>query len=311
MFEWRVGLDERGRLVGAALAASQWPGLEQAQQPHATHAFAKQARQWGQPFAQHPAVRHINSQLEASEESQNRARTNADERGVERSLVSKRPENQAQSGKSAPQPAFSEGGMEKIFAWGLAEGVLDGFAAETAVFELWQPQEEGWKTAVGELQNLLNLPALAQFLTQLTRRATLPPIHISPNLLFPALTPVLAQANDGLHVLLPPPKAVGTSPPWPYREDPGWVLTQLAQTLLPQLLAEKLVPLPPAQQTLLIHAAIAACLAATLDPFESRAYLLRSKKLHNLPQLPQAAAQLEKYLVGEDDLLLGDWRLGD
>lgn len=294
-----VGLDERGRLVGAVLAASQWPQLEQAQQPHATHAFAKQARQWGQPFAQHPAVRHINAQLAASVGGRNRTLTNADERGF---LA----QNQAKSGKSASQNSFSEGVLETIFAWGLADGVLDGFAAETAVSELWLSQEVGWKTAVVELQNLLNLPALAQFLTQLIRQPAPPSVHISPNLLFPALSPLLAQAADGLHLLLPPPKAVGTSPPWPYREDPGWVLTQLAQALLPHLLAETLAPLPPASQTLLIHAATTACLTATLDPFEGRAYLLRSKKLHNLPQLPQAVAQVERYLAGEGDLLLGD-----
>ena len=196
--------------------------------------------------------------------------------------------------------------IETIFAWGLVDRSLDEFAAETAVSELWLSQEAGWKTAVVELQNLLNLPALAQFLTQLTRQPALPPVHISPNLLFPALSPVLAQAAGELHLLLPPPKAVGTSPPWPYREDPGWVLTQLAQALLPHLLAEKLTPLPPAQQTLLTHAATAVCLAAMLDLFESQAYVLRSKKLHNLPQLPQAVAQLERYLVGEDDLLLRD-----
>lgn len=264
MSDLRVGLDERGRLVGAVLAASQWPLLEQAQQPHATHAFAKQVQRWGQPFAQHPAVRHINARLEAGAT------------------------------------------IETIFAWGLVDRSLDEFAAETAVSELWLSQEAGWKTAVVELQNLLNLPALAQFLTQLTRQPALPPVHISPNLLFPALSPVLAQAAGELHLLLPPPKAVGTSPPWPYREDPGWVLTQLAQALLPHLLAEKLTPLPPAQQTLLTHAATAVCLAAMLDLFESQAYVLRSKKLHNLPQLPQAVAQLERYLVGEDDLLLRD-----
>ncbi len=299
MSELRVGLDERGRLVGAALAASNWPLLEQAQQPHATHAFAKQARQWGQPFAHHPAVRHMNDQLAASGGSQNRTRTNADERGF---LADEGAKNQAKSGTSASQNAL----LEAIYAWGMGDGVLDGFAAETAVSELWQQQEAGWKTAVGELQNLLNLPALAHFLIQLTRQPVLPAIHISPNLLFPALSPVLAQAADGLHLLLPPPKAVGTSPPWPYREDPGWVVTQLAQALLPHLLAEKSASLLPAHQTLLTHAAIATCLAATLDPFEAQSYLLRSKKFHNLPQLPQAMAQLEKYLAGEGDLLLGD-----
>jgi hypothetical protein len=189
---------------------------------------------------------------------------------------------------------------DAIFGWGLADGLAD-FAGETAVHALWQQQAAGWETAVAELRELVDLPALAHFLTQLTRQPTLPRLQISPNLLFPVLSPVLALADDGLHLLLPPPKAVGTSPPWPYREDPGWVMTQLAQRLLPHLLAEVAVGKTAVWQATLTHAAVAACLAATLDSFEAQSYLLRSKKQDNLPQLPQAVAQLERYLAGDDD----------
>ncbi len=54
-----------------------------------------------------------------------------------------------------------------------------------------------------------------------------------PNLVFPALTPVVATAGDTLALLLPPPKAVGESPPWPFDEDPGWVVAIAAEQLHP------------------------------------------------------------------------------
>jgi hypothetical protein len=114
-----------------------------------------------------------------------------------------------------------------------------------------------------------------------------------PNLVYPALTPVLATADDALTLLLPPPKAVGESPPWPYDEGSGWVVTAVCRQLIPYLLTTELAQLDRRQQHLALHVAVAYCLAQMLDEPEAQAYLLRTKKAHDMPELPALFTQLQ------------------
>ena len=123
-------------------------------------------------------------------------------------------------------------------------------------------------------------------------------VSLMPNLVFPALTPVVATAADTLALLLPPPKAVGESPPWPFDEDPGWVVATAAEQLAPHLLAGGLATLGAADKPVAIYLAAAHCLAALLDDFEAQAYLLRAKKEQELPQLPALFARLQDEVAG-------------
>lgn len=261
MSEIHIGSSDQVRLVGVALAASNWPEQEQTGLRHAVHPHAKATRQWVQPFSQQEAIGQLNEMLA--------------------------------SGRS----------LAEVYARGLREvDWLVGFGQETAVAaDFWPLHEEVWQTAVSELHHIIDTAKLASFLQRLVRHSQLPALQVHPNLLYPALTPVLAVTETSWHLLLPPPKAVGESPPWPYAEDPGWVVAQLCQALLPQMLGVG------QDQTPLLHALTTVCLGELIDDFEAQAYLLRSKKQHKLPRLPQLVSQVEDYLAGKSEILfVGD-----
>ena len=124
-----------------------------------------------------------------------------------------------------------------------------------------------------------------------------------PNLVYPALQTVLASNEKTLLLLLPPPKAVGESPPWPYDEDAPWVVATVCQQFGTRLMADQLADLDKSKRTLFLHAATTLCLEATFDEPEAYAYLLRMKKEYDLPTLPEVVEQLRLYLTGEVDNL--------
>lgn len=260
MSKLEIALNEQAQLIGVVLAASDWPQQEQAQLTHAVHPLAKRTRQWVQPFAQHVAVQQLNRLLAA---------------GI---------------------------ALDVVYASGFAgewATQLETFAKETAVATAFWPQHESvWETAVSDLQAIINIDKLEDFLGRLLRETAVPALQMSPNLLYPALTTVLAKTEGQWYLLLPPPKAVGESPPWPYAEDPGWVVAQLCQGLLPSL-----IELPDEQPTWL-HALTAVCLGELVDSFEAQAYVLRSRKQYKLPDLPAAVTQVEDYLSGKRAQLL-------
>ena len=262
MSEIMIGLAPQIRLIGLALAASSWPQREQATLTHAVHPHAKRTRQWLHSASTHVAVLQLDAQLED---------------GVSLSAL------------------YEKGLVDEVWRAQLA-----AFADETAVLTEFVPAHEAvWETAVAELREIIVIEKLTDFLRRLCCETAVPPLHIHPNLLYPALTPVLAKTESAWHLLLPPPKAVGESPPWPYAEDPGWVVAQLCAVLLPSLLSI------PAEPDGWLHALTAVCLGELVDEFEAQAYTLRSKKQHKLPQLPQMVAQVEVYLAGESEAL---WR---
>lgn len=272
-----ITIDERLRLVTAVLAASNWPAEEQARLTHAVHPQAKQVRHFVQPFASHPAVKGANEALL---------------NGVALADLFS-----AALRSTWPDfvPTAELPHVLKIKEW---VQTLADFARETAIVaRFWEPQTAVWQEAQVALQKIFADDRLLVALGQLGNGADTA-VTLMPNLVFPALSPVVATAENTLALLLPPPKAVGESPPWPFDEDPGWVVATVAEQLAPHLLAADLAQLSSDQQPIAIHLAAAHCLATLLDDFEAQAYLLRAKKALNLPQLPALFVQLQEEVVG-------------
>lgn len=272
-----VAIDERMRLVTAVLAASDWPVEEQNQLTHAVHPHAKQVRQFVQPFGSHPAVNGVNEALL---------------NGV---LLA----DLFSAALRAAWPDFTPTAelphVLKIENW--VQSLAD-FAQKTAVStDFWPHHTAVWNEAQSALTHIFSSGNLLAALAQLGEVADTA-VSLMPNLVYPALNPVVATADGALTLLLPPPKAVGESPPWPFDEDPGWVVAAVAEQLIPHLLAADLARLDAAQRPVARYLAAAHCLAALLDDFEAQSYLLRAKKAHNLPQLPTLFAQLQAE-VGE------------
>lgn len=272
MANLQIQVDDRARLVTAVLAASDWPAIEQAQLPHATHTQAKLTRQFVEPFRGHTAVTGINQ---------------AWLNGVELDKM-------FSAALRCHWPDFTPAEplprVLQIENWVTA---LADFAAVSAIATTFWPEHEAvWDTAVTELHAIFPDDRLLQFLSQMRGQPISQNITIMPNLVYPALSPVLATTQNSLTLLLPPPKAVGESPPWPYDEGAGWVTAVTCRQLAAYLLADKLAELDTKQRDLLSHAITTLCLEQTLDEFEGQAYLLRTTKEQNLPALPSLVEKL-------------------
>ena len=92
------------------------------------------------------------------------------------------------------------------------------------------------------------------------------------------LDPIIGKAADTTTILLPPPKAWGESPPWPYKEDPIWVVVGAAKGLIANAIAPIVADLTPEQQATIAQAGVALCLEQLFDDFERQAYIVRIKK---------------------------------
>lgn len=278
MTKLTITIDARARLLMAVLAASDWPDEEQKQQTHAVHHHAKQTRQFVQPYQAHPAVRGVNQAL----------------------LNGVTLEELFSVALRCAWPTFEPveplPRLLKIEKWARS---LASFKNETEIAESFWPQhQDEWQTAVADLTAIFADGKVAAFLTSLNPGARQQTITVMPNLIYPALTAVLASTADTLYLLQPPPKAVGESPPWPYGEDPSWVVANVCRHLSTRLMADRLAAVEKPQREMFRHAAATLCLETALDPSEAQAYLLRIKKEHNLPALPEATERLRQYLAG-------------
>ncbi|MBX3057761.1 MAG: hypothetical protein KF770_14950 [Anaerolineae bacterium] len=273
-----VKIDDRARLVTAVLAASDWPDEEQKQLTHAVHPHAKQTRQFVQKYKYHQAIRGVNEALL---------------NGV---TLEELFSTAVRCAWPTFEPAEPLPHLLKIERWArsLADFEHDTDIATT----LWVQYQDVWQEAVTALRGTFADGRVATFFDRLTR-TTNPPIVVMPNLVYPALTAVIATTQTTLYLLLPPPKAVGESPPWPFDEDPPTVVATVCHHLSIRLMADRLAALERPQRELFRHAAATLCLEAAFDEFEGQAYQLRTKKAENLPILPAVTTQLRRYLDGE------------
>ena len=277
MSEVTVSIDNRVRLVAAVLAASRWPDHEQQLEPHAVHTHAKMTRQYVSDFSNHPAVSTINDLLES-------------EQLVMADLFS--------AVLRSSWPLFEPlEPVPAVYQDGTFLTQLGDFYTDSAVAAFfWSDHNAVWEEAVKDLQNIFRDKSLPAFLGKLSGRPLSQTIAVVPNLAYPSLQPVAAPTKNTLYLILPPPRAYGESPPWPYHEDPGWILAQSCYALTEVLLAGPLSELDETQQKLLRHAAVTLCLEETLNQQESQSYLVRSKKQYNLPDLPTAVENLKSHL---------------
>jgi hypothetical protein len=267
-----VKLDNRMRLCGAILAATDWPEMEQARETHAVHYQAKVTRQYMSQFAHKPAVTRLNQMLRADMPIYKPfavlARCNWPDITPEERLPT----------------TFADG------LWLYEAGKL---AAEANLPEkLWGPNAADWDGATAQLATIFENTPLAEFIGRLRGRPLEREIIIYPNLLYPALEPVVTQTQTNYGLILPPPKAVGESPPWPYDEGVDWVLATTCQNLVGYIMREELKKKVPVEQTLFLHAASVLFLEETLGEATAMGYMALAKRQFKLPDLPLAVEKL-------------------
>ncbi|GAB4152562.1 MAG: hypothetical protein Fur0021_17440 [Candidatus Promineifilaceae bacterium] len=277
MSELLVELDNRVRLVGAVLAGSHWPELEQAQTVHAVHPQAKLTRQFIAAHTHHAAIQAANAALQA-------------DTPVADLFTAALNSQWPTFTPTAPLP-------DSFAAAAWLEALAD-FYVDTAIAAFfWAEQTAPWEEAQRDLRQILPRSLLPTFLARLNSQPLPYDICVIPNLTYPALQPVLGATPPALCFILPPPKAVGESYPWSYREDADWVLAETCYQLCAHILQPILVPLNETEQATLLHAAVAVFLGEVLGSANSQAYIISSKRQFHLPQLPAAVAQLQSHLA--------------
>ena len=292
MSDVSVSIDNRVRLAAAVLAASHWPDHEQAQDPHAVHTHAKMTRQFVSDFATHPAVNSLNTMLE-------------NDHLVLGDLFA------AVLRSSWPLLEAAET-LPEAYVDGEFMNQLADFYTDSAVAAFfWSDHNAVWEEAAKDLEKIFASSKFPAFVDKLLGRSLKRNIVVVPNLSYPTLQPIAVATTNTLYLILPPPRAYGESPPWPYREDPGWVVAQSCYALTEIILADMLQGLDSKKQELLRHAAVTLCLEETINQEESLSYLVRSKKQFNLPDLPATVEKMRAYLENPGDGSLANLVIGN
>jgi hypothetical protein len=271
-----VCLEDRARLVMAILAAGDWPAREQQEQGHAVHPQAKATRQHVVPYAHHPAVTAVNELLVLQ--------TPVD---LFFTAVLRSAWPHLKPRETLPAPLDDGRWLEQA---------ADFCRQADLPAILWRGQEQAWHEALADLHHIFCDGRVLHFLDRLNGRRLSHNLFVVPNLVYPALLPVLVEAAEGLFIIVPPPKAYGESAPWPYREGADWVLSQSCRSLAAHIWRADLASLNLYQRELRLHAAATVILEECLGEGEAMAYLVRSKKQYQLPELPAAVEQLQARL---------------
>lgn len=279
-----VTLDNRVRLLAAVLSLTAWPALEQAQAPHAVHTQSKLSRlaleALPSPVA---AVATINAALAAGCPLADLFTA---------VLCTTWPTFTPQ--ESLPSTLHNSGLLPQ-----LAQCAAQAKLEQT----LWVEQAAVWDEAEHDLQIIFRDNPLPAFLAHLIGRPLAKPITIVPTLVYPMLSSVVAETNSHITLIIPPPKAWGESPPWPYRDGHDVVLAETCRELLRHLLAPHMGHIPARQLELLQHAAATLFLESALTDGESMSYLVRTKRQYSLPELPLFVEKLRTAMEhGSPDL---------
>lgn len=250
-----VAIDENVRTVAALLAASDWPSMEQAITPHAVHPHSKQTMHYMQPYKSHAAVTGLNAALGAG------------------------------------------GTLEDLFETAVChsklheESTVVDFVAHTNLADFWAKHAAAWDAAIADLKQIFDGKPILETITALTGVAINKPVRLVPTIVYPMLTPVVVENRDRIFIILPPAKAWGESPPWPFGDDPGWAMAQVTFYLSQHLLRDNLADDDETEALVRLHAIVVLCLEKELSDAEAMAYLVRTKKEQKLPQLMAAVEE--------------------
>lgn len=273
MSELKINVDNRVRLVAAALSVSDW--VEKEQQlagRHAVHPHAKQTRQYLADFDDHPLIHTLNEQLE-------QACPLADLFTV---------------AVRCNWPTFAvQDELPPAYADEALAGQLADFYVDTAVAAFfWADHTATWQEAERDLQGIFRTPLLIDFLGQLRGHPLEHDLIIVPNLLYPVRQSLVATTSQAYYLVLALPPAWGESSPWPFRDGVDWTLSEASRTLGQVILADTLSYLDESQQALLLHAAATLFLEQSIGEPAAMAYLVQTKKAQNLPGLPSLVDNL-------------------
>jgi hypothetical protein len=297
-----VRLDNRIRLMSAALAASDWPVKSQERQPHGTHAHARTTRKFLEPIKNHPAVQGMQDLLNS---------------GAPLEAIF----------TLATHLVWPQMILEKLPRWAPPRwnDSLRDFFEKADLSRLWQEEEAVWQSCIKESEKMFKgvvfKPFLKQFFGEIVEN-----LVFIPNISYPTDGEVSIRADSELICISPPRLAWGDSPPWPFDEDPGYIyrsaLSQYGRLLMHSYLranAEKVAPitatpLPVSDQfkaryptwqeqftTLFVAAISAIYLEDQVNKKEADSYVLLARKMRGMTALPGMVSVLRRYLAEREN----------
>lgn len=259
-----VRLDDRLRVAGALLAASEWPEREQSAKAYKAHRVADSAHRYFSPHQAHPAVRGA------------LALAGADD-------------------------GLSQLYGHALNATWPVNIPAEDFVAAAHPENFWAETEADWQEAEGDAREVAARADLGRFLDDVfgpslgTRK-----LVFVPNLLFPGQRSVTAGSASEAVVCLPPPLAWGTSPPWRYKERPDEVQAKLSEAFTRFLFEDGLpaahAALQPAAEVFALASAVLFLRQAEGDSAGDQ-FMVMEKKTRGLKNLPTVVAALEAVLA--------------
>lgn len=189
------------RALSAVLAATDWPDREQKPVPRGIHPHAAMLKKHVADFRSHTAVAYVQSALDADRD---------------------------------PSPLFDRA------VKGDAElaSHLESFSAEAALDTFWAEHDSVWAGAVTDVQKHVANVDLATILSE-AFNTTPDELIILPNPAYPTTHSFGFGDAQHAYSLIPPRKAVGESPPWPFGDDRDYLLRYVLHDFCQSLLTEQ------------------------------------------------------------------------
>lgn len=295
-------IDDRLRLISAALAATNFPQTAQDRKRHHAHAHARATIKYLQErnMSKHPAIEALQGLLD----------------------------------QGAPLEAFFTFAMscswpnldiDEVPKWvppNWNKQLWDFYEkAELATY--WSNNSKVWEAAEQQsrrvFDNVYFKDVLEPFVGEVKEDFV-----FMPNICYPADQEIGVRVNNQLISLVPPPLAWGESPPWPFDEDTRLAehtypaaLSQYARLLMLAYLRENPEKVSEASEkdlslndeikaqyptweeqfiALFKSAVVAMYLEDHISPTEARGFMLMEKRVRHMSMLPGTVSVLRRYL---------------
>ncbi len=251
--------DERLRLAGYLLAASDWPEYEQTVKAYKAHRTADAAHKFFAPAGEHPAAQGA----------------------------------RALAGKGEGLATLYGHALNNTW---LAPAQIEDFKSAAKVADFEADSKSEWDAAEIEAQDVVKRADLGKYLAELLGAQTQKLIFV-PNLVFPGRQFVTTSSAGEVVVALHPPIAWGTSHPWKYNERPDEVMAKLSEAFA-RFLFEAAAPdsLKPHAEVFSLAAATLFLRQSEGDAAGDQ-FMVMEKKTRGLKNLPAVVMMLEPILA--------------
>lgn len=297
----KITLDDRLRLIGVALAGTNFPETAQQRRRHHAHAHARSTLKYLNDggYKSHPALATLQGLL--------------DQNIPLEALFTVAMQFSPAGFDIANPPKWMPAGWNKQ---------LWDFYNTAKIATFLKDQHTPWENAEAQAGKVFNEVHFKEFLLPFLGEVD-EELVFFPNISYPADDEIGIRVNNQLIALIPPPQAWGDSPPWAYDEDTmithsyRGALAQYGRILLVEYLranaakveeaTKKELPvtdqfkaLHPEWEDQFVSLFIAASVAMYLEDFvsamEYKSYLLMEKKARGMTILPATVSVLRRYL---------------